>query len=352
VAAVKLLVTRFSSMGDVALVAPALRAVLAAHPEVEITLLTRALFTPFFTGMPRLKVVTADLKGTHHGLKGLRRLYRELAPEGFDALVDLHNVTRSQVLGWFFRLGGVPVVRLDKGRGEKRAYIAGKTRQPLRHTVQRYLETFAKYGLASEEVAGPYIQASTAALAEADETLRGLGLGAADQVIGIAPFAMHAQKMWPLEHTRELLSKLTARPRLKVLLFGGGAEETEKLAALAAEFPDTFSMAGQVGLEQELGLISRLQLMLSMDSSNMHLASLLGVPTFSIWGGTHPDLGFRAYGQDRAFEIQPTIELDCRPCSVYGARPCRFGQPPRCLESIPATEVAERLLAFLTSSSH
>jgi ADP-heptose:LPS heptosyltransferase len=345
--ATKLLVTRFSSMGDVALVAPALRAVLAAHPEVEITLLTRPLFVPFFAGMPRLKVETVDFKGRHKGFKGLRRLYRELAPQGFDALIDLHNVTRSQVLGWFFRLGGVPVVRLDKGRGEKRAYIAGKSRRPLKHTVQRYLETFARFGLAASEVDGPYIQASDAALAKADEILKGLGIAPGDKLLGIAPFAMHAQKMWPLGHTRELLAELGSRPGLKVLLFGGGAEETQRLEALAEEFPNAYSMAGKVGLAEELGLIRRLTAMLSMDSSNMHLAVLLGVPTFSIWGGTHPELGFRAYRQDPALEIQPQIELDCRPCSVYGAKPCRYGQPPKCLDSITAEDVARKLLAFL-----
>jgi len=342
----KILVTRFSAMGDVALVAPALRAVLAAHPGLEITLLTRKLFVPFFAEMPGVRVVAADLKGRHKGPAGLWRLYRELAPEGFDALIDLHNVTRSQVLGLFFRLGGVPVFRVDKGRGEKRAYIAGKRQGPLKHTVERYLETFGRFGLDATPVESPYILPSPAGRRAADAALAELGVEPGQTLVGIAPFAMHAPKMWGLGPTRAVLKSLSERPGVRVLLFGGGGEEGERLETLAVDFPAVSSVAGKYGLETELGLIQRLRLMLSMDSSNMHLASLSGVPTFSIWGGTHPDLGFRAYGQDPALEIHPPIELACRPCSVYGAKPCRYGTP-RCMESISAESVSARLLAFL-----
>jgi ADP-heptose:LPS heptosyltransferase len=337
-------------MGDVALVAPALQSIIAANPGVEIVLVTRKLFVPFFTEMAQVRVVVADLKGRHKGPAGLWRLYRELLPEGFDALIDLHNVTRSKLLGLFFRLSGVPVFQIDKGRREKRAYIAGKARQPLKHTVERYLETFGKFGLASATVAAPYIQPSPAALNGAGEILRGLGIEPGHQLVGIAPFAMHAPKMWPLERTQQVLAALTARPGVRVLLFGGGAEESQRLEALADESEHVYSMAGKYSLEQELGLIRRLSLMLSMDSSNMHIASLLGVPTFSIWGGTHPDLGFRAYGQDTSFEIQPSIPLDCRPCSVYGSKPCRYGEP-KCMASISTESVSKRLLAFLDKPS-
>jgi len=342
----KLLVTRFSAMGDVALLAPALRAVLAAHPDVEITLLTRKLFVPFFAEMPGVRVVAADLKGRHKGFTGLWRLYRELAPEGFDALIDLHNVSRSQVLGLFFRLAGVPVYRVDKGRGEKRDYIAGKRPGPLKHTVDRYLATFEKFGLGSSPVQPPYIQSSPAGRQAAEQALRELGVAPGQTLVGIAPFAMHAPKMWGLEPVRKVLQALSERPETQLLLFGGGGEEGQTLEALAADYPAVLSVAGKYALETELGLMQRLRLMLSMDSSNMHLASLSGIPTFSIWGGTHPDLGFSAYGQDPALEIHPPIELACRPCSVYGAKPCRYGRP-KCMESITAESVSARLLAFL-----
>lgn len=345
-AGTKLLVTRFSAMGDVAMVVPALRAVLAARPDVEITLVTRELFLPFFQALPRVRVVVADFKGRHRGLRGLWRLYRELAPQGFDALIDLHNVTRSQILGALFRLSGVPVRRIDKGRGEKKAYIAGRSRRPLRHTVQRYLDSFARFGISAEEVPGPYLQATEAAKAEAERVLAQWGIDADTTLVGIAPFAMHAQKMWPLERTRQVLASLSGREGLRLLLFGGGEEESRQLEALAEDFPHTINLAGKLGLEVELALMPRLALMLSMDSSNMHLASLSGVPTFSIWGGTHPDLGFRAYGQPAERSLQTRLPLDCRPCSVYGAKHCRYAET-KCLTSIEADTVTRALLAQL-----
>ncbi|MBD3670252.1 MAG: glycosyltransferase family 9 protein [Gammaproteobacteria bacterium] len=346
----KLLVTRFSAMGDVALVTPALRTIIAANPGIEITLVTRKLFAGFFNDMEGVRVVTADLKGRHKGIKGIWRLYRELADEGFDAYVDLHNVLRSKLLGLFVRLGGVSVVRLDKGRREKRAYIAGMSHQPLKHTVERYLETFDRLGLNTDPASGPSIHPTAESRQQAEAILQGLGIRSGQHLVGVAPFAMHAPKMWPLENMRQVLEALDQRGDVSVLLFGGGEKESSALETVAADFSRVHSVAGRYGLEQELGLMSRLTLMLSMDSSNMHLASLLGVPTFSIWGGTHPDLGFRAWGQEAGLEIQPPIKLACRPCSVYGGKPCRYGEP-KCMQSITPQSVSERLLSFLDSSS-
>ncbi len=89
--------------------------------------------------------------------------------------------------------------------------------------------------------------------------------------------------------------------------------------------------------------------MISMDSANMHLASLLGVPTISIWGATHPDLGFRPYNQPPDHQIEaPEGALKCRPCSVYGGKPCSLkSEPLKCLKLIEVEQVMQKVRLVL-----
>ena len=90
--------------------------------------------------------------------------------------------------------------------------------------------------------------------------------------------------------------------------------------------------------------MQHLDLMLCVDSSNMHLASLAGVPIVSIWGGTHPDVGFHPYGiKDENILQISREELPCRPCSVYGKEKCYRGDFA-CLTSISPTAVVEKIL--------
>jgi ADP-heptose:LPS heptosyltransferase len=98
----KLLVIRFSAMGDVALCVPVIDAILEQHPNVEITFLTRPFFKPLFKSNSRLSFHFADFKKEHKGFFGLRKLYKELKAEQFDAVIDLHDVLRTQVIRRFF----------------------------------------------------------------------------------------------------------------------------------------------------------------------------------------------------------------------------------------------------------
>jgi ADP-heptose:LPS heptosyltransferase len=138
----------------------------------------------------------------------------------------------------------------------------------------------------------------------------------------------------------KLLDHLGREEGIRLFLFGGRGEEQRILENWAARYPHTFSLAGRYALDQELALMSRLNLMLSMDSANMHLASLVGLRVLSFWGATHPWAGFYAYGQDPADAVG--ADLPCRPCSVYGNKPCYRGDWA-CLHGIPYTVLLERI---------
>ena len=159
--------------------------------------------------------------------------------------------------------------------------------------------------------------------------------------IGIAPFAKHPAKVYPLEKMEEIIKALSERENTTVFLFGGGNEEKRQIAELCGKYPNVKTAQSQQGLKGELALMGQLDVMLSMDSANMHLASLVGTRVVSIWGGTHPYAGFLGWNQKAEDCIQS--DLPCRPCSVYGNKPC-FRGDYACLNGIAASQIIEKLV--------
>jgi len=314
-----LLVIRTSAMGDVALTVPVIGSLKVQYPGIKVTLLTRSAFRPFFNSIPGLQIFDTNFDGRHKGFFGLLRLYSELDKiESPDYIIDLHDVLRSKILRWLFRITGRQTFVIDKGRSEKRKLIRGKVKLQLKHSVDRYLDVFTRAGFAvhTENWKG-IIPACTAY-----EKILGL-VDEAAMNIGIAPFAKHHLKMWPEDYILKLTGMISGRLKVKFWLFGG-KEEYDRLYALQASIPGSFLVAGNLSLEEELALMSRLDLMIAMDSANMHLASLTGVKVISIWGGTDPLAGFGAWNQpdENSFRI-PVEELTCRPCTIYGKGSCR-----------------------------
>jgi ADP-heptose:LPS heptosyltransferase len=164
---------------------------------------------------------------------------------------------------------------------------------------------------------------------------------------------MHTSKIWPLQYYPELIRLLIQRTRAKIFLFGGGEKELNFFEELRSEFPENcVVVAGQLKMKQELALMERLEAMVAVDSSNMHLASMMNLPVVSIWGGTHPDVGFGPFGQHPENLIQISRdELPCRPCSVYGRETCYRGDFA-CLNRITPEVVSERVITALKNRTH
>jgi len=161
-----------------------------------------------------------------------------------------------------------------------------------------------------------------------------------DKWIGIAPFAKHRGKIYPIELQEQVFAHFAANPTVKVFLFGGGKEEQEVFDRWTKKYPSVTSLIGKLNLSTELNLMSHLDVMLSMDSANMHLASLVGIPVVSIWGATHPYAGFMGWKQQPDHTVQ--LDLSCRPCSVYGQKPC-FRGDYACLMQITPRQVIEKI---------
>jgi len=318
----KLLVIRTSAMGDVALTTPVLKGMRKQYPDVGLVLLTRPAFRPFFNSVSGLSFFFPDLKNRHSGLSGIFRLYRDIISEyEIDCVIDLHDVLRSKILRMIFRLSGVPVAVIDKGRSEKRALISGAGKLRLKHSVNRYCDVFERAGFLIEPEEGICIKPSEEALKVADSLLLNQG----ELNIGVAPYAKHMLKLWPEENMIKLLGLIMEKRKCRFWLFGG-FEDSEKLASFQTRAPGSVNLIGKLKLDEELGLMSRLDFMISMDSSNMHMAALTGTRVISIWGGTDPLTGFSAWRQPENYSIRiPVGELTCRPCTVFGKGRCKRG---------------------------
>jgi ADP-heptose:LPS heptosyltransferase len=318
----RLLVIRTSAMGDVALTTPVLIGMRKQYPDIEIVLLTRPAFKPFFTSIDRLSFFFPDLKKRHKGFPGLIRLYKDIIKQAkVDYVIDLHDVLRSKILRSLFSLSGVPVSVINKGRSEKKSLINSGIKVRLKHSVERYCDVFASAGfpvIPSKEVwivPSPDALIKAASMTVPDGRLN----------IGVAPYAKHKLKMWPEESMISLLGLIAEKHKCRFWLFGG-SEDAEKIIAFQTRVPGSVNLVGKLSLDEELALMSRLDIMLAMDSSNMHMAALVGTKVISIWGGTDPLSGFSAWMQPDNFSIRiPVGELTCRPCTIYGKGECKRG---------------------------
>jgi ADP-heptose:LPS heptosyltransferase len=332
-------------MGDVVLLVPVVRSLVAAHPDVEVTVVTRPKFASFFTDIERVVPFPADVDYTYNGIFGMRELFKKLLRKGnYDVVIDMHDHIRTMVLRTLFKLFGVPVVVFQKGRNEKRKFTQkeNKETKPLPHTIQRYRQAFENAGVSFQLDPPPYIFLKESIVLDAQKWVESRGLVKSEKWIGLAPFAMHTTKIWPLKNYANLIRTIVQKGPAKFFLFGGGEKEIAFFKQLQEEFPAyCHIVAGELKIKQELALMKNLDAMVCVDSSNMHFGSLLGVPVISIWGGTHPDVGFGPFGGNSENILQISRdELPCRPCSVYGRETCYRGDFA-CLNRITPDAVAE-----------
>lgn len=343
-------------MGDVVLLVPVVRAVVETYPDVEVTVVTRPKFASFFTDIDRVVPFPADVDYTYNGIFGMRELFRKLFRRAnYDVVIDMHDHIRTVVMRTLFKFFSVPVVVFNKGRGEKKKFTQkeNKDTSPLPHTVTRYADAFARAGFPIEIKDGPYINLKTAVREETKAWIEGKHISKkSEKWIGVAPFAMHVSKIWPTENYARLIEILLSKTPARFFLFGGGEKEIKFFESLQNQFPENCTIvAGQMKIKQELALMEKLDLMICVDSSNMHLSSLMRIPTLSIWGGTHPDVGFGPYGQPDSNLVQVSrTELPCRPCSVYGRETC-FRGDFACLTRISPELVAKKTLSILNEST-
>ena len=287
-----ILIIRLSAMGDVAMSVPVIRALVDQHPNCKITVLSKPFLKPLFEDIPNVSFYAADVKGKHKGFGGLYRLFKELKQLEITHVADFHNVLRSKILRFFFQFTSTKVAFIDKGRAEKKALTreTNKVFKQLKTSVQRYGDVLKNLNFSitldhSKPIDKKILTENITKLIGEQQKPR----------IGVAPFAAFEGKMYPLHLMKEVISQLSKK--YQVLLFGGGQKEIELLNEIESTFENTINIAGKISFQEELALISNLDLMLAMDSGNAHLAAMQQIKTITLWGVTHPYAGFAPFGQ-------------------------------------------------------
>ena len=306
------MIFRFSSMGDVAMLVPVLRCLYAQNQKIQVTLVTQKRFSPIFMEFIELQIISPDFIGKHKGLKGLYRLYRELKQIKPHRIADIHQNLRSRILGLFFRLSFMRIKVIDKGRTERKRLIrpTKKTMKPLTPQHFRYVEVFSRLGFALDVDKHEFPIKPGLPKSSLD-----IDLPSDRKWIGIAPFAAHPGKIYPLDLMQKVVGYL--QKQHTVFLFGHGPKEAAQIHVWAKAYPQVIPHALEMSFSDQLNLIANLDVMISMDSANGHLAANFGVPVITLWGMTHPFLGFSAFGQNNHLLVDRD-KFPKVPTSPYG----------------------------------
>lgn len=340
----RVLVQRYSALGDIFILLPILQQLKMHYPEIELGFISKPFVEPLFKELD-IKFYPAKTKGKHKGLKGLNRLARELAKDFKpDLVIDAHSVLRSMILSRSFQLQGIKVESIRKERKARKQFLkaSAESRIPLQAFSQLHLDTLARAGFKfpfdrNNIPIAPYSLGS--------ETAVWWEQNKASQNIGLAPGARHLSKAWPSHHFIDLLRE-TKKADRRFFLFGG-PDEVESLKKIGEESGADYQViAGKFSLDQEIALCKNLNAFVSNDSSNMHLAAWSGIPVISLWGGTHPTAGFAPYGNEDLQMGLADEALDCRPCSIFGTSECKRGDFA-CLQDLKPNSVAEKLRSVL-----
>ena len=307
-----------------------LKARAQANPDIRFIVAAPTLLQPLFDGVANVQFVAVNKR------QSPMELYRQLSAYHPDMVADMHHVNRILWSDLMFRLHGIPVHSIHKERCRRRRMMRrhNKSRAPLTPSWKRYDNVFDACGLHKSDIQQQSSTYWPLPVAPRPTT-----------TVGIAPTAQHPGKIWPLEHTEQLIRLLSQRQDIHIQLFGGKSDK-EQLERWAAKYPHTQSLAGTMCFADELKAIADLDLMVSMDSSNMHFASAVQTPVLSIWGATHPDAGFYGWRQNPQWAVQSA--LPCRPCSTFGNKPCRQNGYP-CLRTITPEQVFAKILELTTS---
>lgn len=330
-------------MGDVAMTVPVIRALTEKHPECKITVLSKPFFKPLFDKIPQVSFFAAQVNTKHKGILGLFKLYRELKKENITHVADFHNVLRSKILRTLFIFNGNPCICINKGRTEKKALTRTKNKifKQLKTSHQRYAEVLNKLGF-NLDLSNPTL-IEKKKLSKKITIITGLKT---DTWIGIAPFAAFKGKVYPLQLMEEVIKEMASKG-FKIFLFGGGKHEVKILNTIEKTYKNVINLAGQLSFKEELEVISKLDLMVSMDSGNAHLAAMQQVKTITLWGVTHPYAGFAPFHQPDDYCLISDLEKYPKiPCSIYGNKVINGYE--NVMETISPDRVIEKIMSVLS----
>ncbi|MBC6492471.1 glycosyltransferase family 9 protein [Flavihumibacter stibioxidans] len=326
----KVLIIRFSSIGDIVLTTPVMRCLKKQVPGVELHYLTKSSFASVLKANPYIDKL-------HLLQKNIEDTIRELKEEGFDMVVDLHHNLRTLRIK---KALGCKSKSFNKLNVQKWLLTNLKVNLlPEKHIVDRYLETVSHLGVKNDGAGLDYF-------IPADETIKQQDIPVSHQLgyIGLVIGAAHATKRLPLDRLKELV-KLLDHP---VILMGGPDDKVIGEVLASIDPVKIYNACGKFSLNESADLVRQARIIISHDTGLMHIAAAFKKPIISVWGNTVPAFGMYPYygqlqlGQSAPFHIVEVNGLSCRPCSKIGYEKCPKGHF-RCMENISLQDI--KLLA-------
>ncbi len=313
----KILIIRFSSIGDIVLTTPVIRCIKEQKPEIEIHYLTKNSFKSILENNPHLtKIHTID--------KDVKEVIAELQKENFDFIVDLHNNIRSMQTKISL---GKSSSAFKKLNFKKWLLVNFKIdNMPKGHIVDRYMDTVAQLGIKNDNKGLDYfipekdeVNVSSFPLLhqKASPTEQSFGR----EYIGFVVGAKHFTKQLPLEKIISICKKIN-----KPIILLGGKEDVARAEAIEkAVGSNIYNACGKYNLNQSASLVKQASKIITHDTGLMHIAAAFKKEIISVWGNTVPSFGFTPYLPDSKSKMVEVKGLSCRPCSKIGYDKCPKG---------------------------
>src|SRR5579871_381078 len=310
----RILILRYSSLGDVALTNPVLDGLLAASPRAQIYFATKGSYVPAIQNHPALTRVI-PLEGP--GFFNLWSHIQEIRRINPTLVLDLHDSLRSHIVSLFLKKARW--LAYDKEALRRRMLVKKTGNAPSLHTIQKYLKTLEPLGVKPHLKIKFEIQVSRKDQSFLREFLERRRISPSQLVIGLGPGAKWKTKRWMPERYAELASRLVEDYRCTLLWFGS-PEEAPLIESIKAKMRGTplergINLAGEYSLEQAVTLLGRCDLFIGNDSGLTHLASGRGCRVVVLYGSTTTSLGFEPWGPHSVVEV---ANLPCRPCDLHG----------------------------------
>ena len=310
---------------------PAISILRSTHPEIKITVLTTRFFSTLYNQIPEIDFLYFEPK--HKTLRGLFSLSRKINKINPDFIIDLHDVLRTKIIRLFLINKFSNTLVVNKGRKEKNLLIRGITSDPLKSMHRRYAETFEALKIKINIDEFSYYE-------KINIDHHNFGFSSKKKLIGIAPFARHQCKEYSLNNIINFINSLDKS--WQILIFGAPGDEEQKIIKLCNNKSNRHLISSNYNLEQQMAIISNLDVMISMDSANGHIASLFGIDVITIWGATHPNSGYGPLNQPKENSIVPDLnKYPDLPVTIYGSDcPAEYVEA---INTIKCERILERL---------
>jgi len=327
----KILVIRFSSLGDVLLTTPIVRSIRKNYPSAEIHFLTKKQFAPILENNPYInQIIKYDTKNNR-----FIDIIKLIANNQYDLIIDLQNKLNSFLIKAF--AGRCKKITYNKKhfyRWRLTHKSLSKNLAPIKSTVSLYSTVLDKLGIKLDEDKLDIFLPDNQ-----DEIYSEFRIKNSELRISISPGATHFTKQYPADYYSQIVDMITDRLNAQIILLGSKSEKK-----LTAQISDgckkkILDLAGETDIMDMAIIIKNSELFISGDCGPMHIAAALNIPQIAIFGPTHPKLGFAPINTN-AVIVQKA--LSCRPCGLHGREKCPKAHF-KCMMDIKPKEIFEKI---------